>query len=66
MKCPKCKRTRLRQQVSVIVECDAECRSLGKNGIRKRDVKIMGAGWPQAMIYCPRCGHIVFNGRKET
>lgn len=57
MRCPKCKRGRLRQQVSVFVECDAECRSLDKKGIRHRDVKILGAGWPQAQFYCPRCSY---------
>ena len=56
MNCPKCKRVRLRQQVSVFVECDAECSNLSKAGIRKRDVQILGAGWPQATIYCPKCG----------
>lgn len=59
MKCPKCKRAKLRQQVSVFVECDADCHSLNKKGIRKKDVKIMGAGWPQASIYCPRCSYFV-------
>ena len=56
MRCPKCKKARLRQQVSVFVDCDADCHSLSKQGIRKRDVKILGAGWPQATLYCPTCG----------
>lgn len=56
MTCPKCKRARLRQQVSVFVECDAECRSLSKTGIRSSDVVILGAGWPQARLFCPKCG----------
>ena len=59
MQCPKCKRARLRQLVSVFVECDADCRSLSKSGIRKRDAKILGAGWPQATIFCPRCGFLL-------
>ena len=56
MKCPRCKRGRLRQQVSVFVECDAENYSLNKKGIRSRDVQIWGAGWPQAKLLCPKCG----------
>lgn len=56
MKCTRCKKARLRQQVPVFVDCDFECRSLSKKGIRSADVKILGAGWPQARMYCPRCG----------
>lgn len=56
MTCPKCKRGRLRQQVSVFVECDAECANLSKTGIRKRDVVILGAGWPRTTYFCPKCG----------
>lgn len=56
MKCPRCKRRRLRQHVSVFVECDADCRNLSKSGIRKKDVQILGAGWPTAMLFCPGCG----------
>ena len=56
MKCPKCKRGRLRQQVSVFVECDAENHRLSKAGIRSRDVVVLGAGWPQAVFLCPKCG----------
>lgn len=64
MKCPKCKRARLRQQLSVFVECDAECYTLNKKGIRKSDVRIMGAGWQHASVYCPKCGHFsVINGK---
>lgn len=58
MRCPKCKRGRLRQQVSVFVECDLENHSLNKKGIRSRDVTILGAGWPQATILCPKCGYL--------
>lgn len=56
MNCPKCKKARVRQHVSVYVECDAECKNLSKKGIRSTDVKVIGAGWPQAMLFCPRCG----------
>lgn len=56
MKCDKCKRGRLRQQVSVFCDLDVENNNLSKQGIRAKDVKILGAGWPQAVWYCPRCG----------
>lgn len=63
MRCPRCKTGRLRQQVSVFVECDAECRSLSKTGIRDKDVVVLGAGWPQARLFCPKCGFIEPGGR---
>lgn len=56
MNCPRCKKVRLRQQVSVFVECDLENHSLNKKGMRSKDVKILGAGWPTASVYCPKCG----------
>lgn len=56
MRCPKCCKAKLRQQVSVFVDCDADCHNLSKSGLRQRDVKILGAGWPTAAIYCPKCG----------
>jgi hypothetical protein len=67
MKCPRCKRTNLRQLVSVFVECNADCRSLSKKGIRKRDVQIIGAGWPTATLFCPKdgCGFVLRLGKKE-
>lgn len=54
MNCPKCG-CRLKQHVSVFVEADADCRSLGKKGIRSAGVTILGVGWPQAVIFCPNC-----------
>lgn len=61
MKCPKCKRVFLRQQVNVFVDCDSRCHNLSKSGIRNADVKIQGVGWNMATIYCPRanCGYIL-------
>ena len=56
MNCPRCKKSQLRQQVSVYCDVDANCHNLSKKGIRQRDVKILGAGWPTAALYCPRCG----------
>lgn len=38
--------------VSIIVEADADCRSLGKKAIRKRGVVIRGVDWGGARIYC--------------
>ena len=54
MKCPKCK-TPLRQQVSVFVDAPASCTGLGKKGLARPDVKVLGVGWDQATYYCPKC-----------
>lgn len=53
MKCPKCKKRRLRQLVHVVVEVDADCRSLSKKGIQRKDARIMGVLWDQASFFCP-------------
>ena len=65
MKCPNCKKARLRQLVNVIVECDADCRRLCKAGIRASDVSIHGAGWPSSTIFCSRCRFILRTGIKK-
>lgn len=59
MKCPKCKKGRLRQQVSVFVECDADNTKLSKTALRSADVQVLGAGCPTAVIFCPACGHSI-------
>lgn len=61
MRCPRCKKAQLRQHVNVFVECSVSNRNLNKKGIRSPDVKIMGAGWPTAMWFCPRamCGYML-------
>jgi hypothetical protein len=56
MTCPKCKKGKLRRQVSVFVERDADRTSLGKTGLRDKDVVVLGAGWPQSAVFCPKCG----------
>jgi hypothetical protein len=58
MKCPKCKTGKVLQQVNVIVETDADCRSLCKKAIRSKKVKILGVGWPHASWFCSNgCGY---------
>ena len=58
MRCPKCKRARMRKIVSVIVECDEDCFRLSKAGIRSADVQVMGVDWEsKSPHFCPRCGH---------
>ncbi len=59
MNCPKCKAPGLRQQVSVFIECDADRTNLSKRGIRSADVKVMGAGWPQAVLFCAKCPYML-------
>jgi hypothetical protein len=69
--CPKCRKSRrknpgeLRQHVNVFVECSVGNRSLNKNGIRSKDVKILGAGWDTAVWFCTNnnCGNIVRLGQ---
>jgi hypothetical protein len=60
MPCPKCKKPGLRQQVSVYVDAPTEFHSLGKKYLIKRNVKILGVGWPYSTWYCPqpRCGFL--------
>jgi hypothetical protein len=52
MRCPKCKKGGVRQQVGVIVECSADRHSLDKKGIRNKDVKILGVEWALATWFC--------------
>lgn len=60
MKCPKCKKGKIRQQLNVFVECDVECRNLSKKGIRSKSVEILGAGWDRAIWFCDRgCGYFL-------
>jgi len=59
MKCPKCRKGRLRQVVQVLVECDAENRKLDKKGIRSKNVAVMGVDWDRARFCCPNCGVVV-------
>jgi hypothetical protein len=65
MKCPKCKRGQVMQQVNVVVECPADCNDLSKKGIRKNNVKIMGVLWDQATWYCDKgCGYTLRLGKR--
>lgn len=66
MKCPKCKRGKVMQQVNIVVECPADNHSLNKKSIRKRIVKIMGVIWDRATWYCDRgCGYVLRLGAKR-
>lgn len=56
-RCPKCMKFTLRQQVSIYADCELACHDLSKKGIRKRDVKILGVGWPTVTIYCTNCNY---------
>lgn len=66
MKCPKCKKGKLRKHVNVFVETDAEDHNLNKRGMRKRSVQILGVGWDKAVFFCtnPLCGLIYRDGLK--
>ncbi len=58
MRCPKCRKGQLVQQLSVFVECPLGQKSLNKKAIASSKVKIMGAGWDRATIYCSAgCGN---------
>jgi hypothetical protein len=56
MKCSKCKKGSLRQQVSIYADAPLDCHNLSKKGIRSKEVQILGVGWPTALIYCTNCG----------
>lgn len=58
MKCPKCRKP-LRQQVSVFVDAPADCTGLGKKGLARTDVKIIGVGWDRATYYCQTCPYML-------
>ena len=66
--CPRCKKP-LRKHVSVYVDAPADCFSLNKKGIRSKDVRIQGVGWPTERMYCPKCGWLAApptNKKEET
>jgi hypothetical protein len=63
--CPRCKNASLRKLVSVYVECDGDCRSLDKKGIRKADVQIMGVDWDTATYHCHNCNHVWRPGKEK-
>lgn len=67
MRCPKCKQGRVKQQVSVIVETDADNHSLNKKSLRKKQNQIIGVLWDQATWYCDQndCGFVRFIGRES-
>lgn len=54
--CPKCKKGHLRQHINVFVECGLGNRNVSKSGIRSDDVKILGAGWDKATVFCSKSG----------
>jgi hypothetical protein len=65
MKCPKCKKGNMRQQVSIYADLPADCFNLCKKGIRSKEVKILGVGWDLGIIYCDEgCGNFI-NLRKK-
>ena len=63
MECPKCK-AKLRQLVNVIVEADADCRSLNKKGIKSKSVEIKGVDWGRATWFCPKGDYALRLGGK--
>ena len=53
----------LRIMVNLFLNIPFELESrLSKKNIRRKDVKIEGAGWPESKLYCTKCG---FLGEKE-
>lgn len=65
VRCDKCKRGWMRQQLSVFVDAPLDCRSLSKQSIRSKHIRILGAGWDRATIYCDAgCGNVLILGKK--
>lgn len=57
MKCPNCKEDRI-IRFTLFVRCPAKYAHLiTKEVIRKKEFKILGAGWDKATITCPNCGY---------
>lgn len=57
MKCPKCRRAKVRCQVSLFLEIPGELMNrLSKQNLRRRDVFVLGAGWPCKILFCSGCG----------
>lgn len=66
-RCKKCKKGEIRQQVSIYVDLPADYFALNKKGIRSKKVKILGAGWPTATLYCTKCSWFLrLNNSEET
>lgn len=51
--------------VNVIVEADADCRSLNKKGIRSKDVVIKGVDWGGASWFCPNGDYMLRLDEKD-
>lgn len=58
MRCKKCrKKGALRVILSLFLDIPLELYGrLGKQSLRRRDVKLDGAGWDASRIYCAACG----------
>lgn len=56
-RCPKC-RGKARVLVELYLDIPAELEHLlSKKNLRRKDVKVMGAGWPKCRYYCAKgCG----------
>lgn len=59
MKCPKCG-TETRMTVSLYLDIPSSMsHQLSKANLRRKEVHVQGAGWPDATYYCTRmCGWI--------
>ena len=56
VRCDRCGKADLLQVVNVQVQAPFGWRNLSKTGIRRREVKILGADWGRVFFYCPACG----------
>lgn len=66
MKCPKCGGP-TRTAVNLYLDIPGSLNNrLNKAALRRKDVRVMGAGWPTALHYClrMRCGWIMRLGSK--
>ena len=67
VRCQKCRKGKMRQQVSIFAETDADSFSLCKKSIRKANVTILGVDWGNATIYCDAgCGNVLWLNPKRA
>jgi len=56
VRCDRCGKADLLQVVNVQMQVPLGWMNLSKTGIRSSSVKVLGADWSRAFIYCPVCG----------
>ena len=67
MRCNRCGSSDLNFMVSVYVEAPIKFYArITKTNIAKKELKIVGAGWPHASFSCNECGALIFPDRNPV